>query len=140
MKKEPTQKDLTGFGLIWAGIFIVIGIYPLINERSLDFAELILNNESKVAALTTSVLFLLISIIYPKALGFFYTIWIKIGEIIGGIVSKIILVFLFYFIFTPIAILMRLLGKNLLNKKLNKNAGSYWIDRKDQPHSLKNQF
>ena len=45
-------------------------------------------------------------------------------------ISIISLVIAFYLIFTPIAILLRLFGRDLLNKKINKNAPSYWIQRK----------
>ena len=45
-------------------------------------------------------------------------------------ISIISLAIAFYLIFTPIAILLRLFGKDLLNKKINKDASSYWIKRK----------
>ena len=46
-----------------------------------------------------------------------------------------------YFItVVPTGIVMRLLGKDLLNQKLDINAKSYWIERTDSIGSMKNQF
>jgi len=47
---------------------------------------------------------------------------------------------LFYLFFTPVAFILRLFGKDLLNKKLDKNKESYWTNRETQPESMKNQF
>ena len=40
----------------------------------------------------------------------------------------------------PTGLIMRLFGKDLLNRKLDKNAKSYWIERTEQMGSMKNQF
>ena len=40
----------------------------------------------------------------------------------------------------PTGLIMRLLGKDLLKQKLDKEAKSYWIERKDPIGSMKNQF
>jgi hypothetical protein len=49
---------------------------------------------------------------------------------ISRAISIISLVIAFYLIFTPIAVLLRLFGRDVLNKKINKDASSYWIKRK----------
>ncbi len=69
-----------------------------------------------------------------------YNTWIKFGEFLGKISSTIILFFLFFFLFTPIAIFLKLIGKDLLNKKIDKNKTSYWLSREMQPTSMKYQF
>ena len=49
--------------------------------------------------------------------------------------------FILYFcIFTPVSIFLKILGKDLLDKKIDKSQNSYWIERKKQPESMKNQF
>ncbi|MDP2850891.1 MAG: SxtJ family membrane protein [Sulfuricurvum sp.] len=87
-----------------------------------------------------SISFLIIAYTRPALISLLYSSWMKIGHFMGAISSKIILSILFYVIFTPIAIVLRLRGKDLLNKKLNTTETSYWINRKDQPNSMKNQF
>ncbi len=49
--------------------------------------------------------------------------------LIGRTVNGISLVFVFYFIFAPIGILLRLFGRDLLRRRIDKTAGSYWIKR-----------
>lgn len=139
-QKNVRKKDLVAFGLIWAAIFLGISIYPFLKERNFDIASLLESSQRTQICLGLSVTFLLVSIIFPRILSPFYKVWIKIGNIIGGVISKVILIILFYLLFTPIALCLRLLRKDLLNKRLDKSAESYWIKREEQPQSLKNQF
>lgn len=125
-----TKKDLRTFELIWAFIFAVMAFYPLFSG----------SGEMRLWACGISTLFIITALIKPTLMTGFYHVWIKIGEFIGGIVSKVIMFVLFYGMFTPIGIIFRLLGKDLLKKKLDKSAQSYWIQREEQPGSLKNQY
>ena len=66
--------------------------------------------------------------------------WIQFGNLIGKINYTIIIFFLFFFIFTPMAILLKIFGKDLLNKKLDKNCESYFKPRTAPLSDMKNQF
>jgi len=125
------NKSLAKFGLIWTSIFFIIAIYPILKGDNL-----------KIWALAIAIAFLTISLLYPQLYKttHFYQNWIKFGEIIGKINSKIIIFILFYFIFLPIGILLKLFKKDLLNKKIDKSATTYFIDRKYQPIEMNNQF
>lgn len=127
--KQAKQKDLKTFALIWSFIFLIVGLWPLLH-----------GNAVRLWAIVVMLIFGIIAFSKPSLLSSFYKIWVKVGEFIGGIISKAIMVILFYGMFTPIAIILRLLGKDLLGKKLDKNSSSYWIERDTQPGSLKNQF
>jgi len=125
-----TQKnDLRNFALIWSAIFMMIGLAPLFKSGS-----------PRIWVLSISVLFLLTAFIKPIILDSFYQLWLKIGNVMGGIVSRVMLSILFYLVFTPVAAVLRLMGKDLLNKKIDRAASSYWIERKEQPESMKHQF
>ena len=69
-----------------------------------------------------------------------YYVWLKFGTYTSNITSKFILFILFFGIFTPISLILKLLNKDLLSKKINKTATTYWIIRKTQPQSMRNQF
>ena len=129
MKKVPKKKDLIIFALIWSLIFSVIGIYPLIHA-----------NNIKIWSLVIAFIFVSIAIIKQKLLKKFYDIWIMIGEFIGGVISKIIMFALYFGVFTPYSIFLKIIGKDLLNKKIDKSRESYWTEREKQPESMKNQF
>ena len=127
--KKIKHKDLKTFALIWSFIFVVVGLWPLLNNENI-----------RVWGMVIALLFAAIAFTKPLILSSFYKVWIKFGEIIGGAISKVIMIILFYGIFTPIAFVLKLLGKDLLNKKIDKNASTYWVIREIQPGSLKNQY
>ncbi len=54
----------------------------------------------------------------------------KLIVFIGWLTGLISLLIVFYLIFTPVALLFKFLGKDLLNEKINKKSESYWIKRK----------
>lgn len=116
-------KDLKIFIFIWAGIFIIFGLFKNI-----------------ILLYFIGGLFAIIGLLKPTFLMGFYKLWIKIGEFIGGIMAKVIMFILYFGLFTPISIVLKILRKDLLNKKIDKNKSSYWIDRETQPQSMKNQF
>ncbi len=126
-KKEISQRDLKIFGLIWAAIFLVIAYKS--------------KNHAMVFIVIASV-FLLTAIFQPQIYLRIklYQNWIKFGNILGKINGFIISFILFYGIFAPVGIVLRMLGKDLLAKKADPFASSYFIDRKSQPGDMKNQF
>ncbi len=81
------------------------------------------------------------------ALAFFATIVLKplfkvittVGHAIGWVNTRILLGIIFYIIFTPIGILSRLLKKDLLDKRLDKEAKSYW-NKRDGGEIAKEQY
>ncbi len=127
MKKEVSVRDLRVFGLIWAAIFLIISFK---------------SDKFQPAAIFISVSFLMTALVYPKIYRQtkIYENWIKVGDFLGKINGFLISFILFYGIFTPFAIVLRWLKKDLLHKKLNSSATTYFIDRKTQPGDMKNQF
>lgn len=127
MKKEISVRDLRVFGLIWATIFLIISFK---------------SDKFQLVAILISASFLITALICPKIYRQtkIYENWIKIGDFLGKINGFLISFILFYGIFTPSAIVLRLLKKDLLHKKLNSSATTYFIDRKTQPGDMKNQF
>ena len=65
--------------------------------------------------------------------------WMKLGLILGKIVSPLVMGFIFFFVVTPTGIIMRLLGKDLLNLKRNRK-NTYWLRKDNQNNNMKNQF
>jgi hypothetical protein len=127
VKKEISVRDLRVFGLIWATIFLIISFK---------------SDKFQLVAILISASFLITALICPKIYRQtkIYENWIKIGDFLGKINGFLISFILFYGIFTPSAIVLRLLKKDLLHKKLNSSATTYFIDRKTQPGDMKNQF
>ena len=127
MKKNtlPSNKN---FGIVFAILFFIISFWPLLKGEDL-------RNWSLIIAL----IFLVLGLINSKILTPLNQLWFKFGLLLGRIVSPLIMGVIFFFVVTPIGFIMRILGKDLLKLKFNKDK-SYWI-KKDGPKSkMKNQF
>ena len=74
---------------------------------------------------------LTLAVLYPSALKLLKKLLDGLIFIIGWLTGAISLSIAFYLVFAPIGILLRLFGRDLLNKKIDKNASSYWIGRKE---------
>jgi hypothetical protein len=83
-----------------------------------------------------AVLFLT-GLILPAALKPFHKAWMTLSVLMGWLMTRLILIILFYVILTPIALISRLCGKDFLDKKINKNASSYWVPRDKQTDDKK---
>ena len=116
------------FGVVFFIVFLLIGLYPLLN-----------NNEIRLWSLIISVLFLILGILNSKILSPLNKIWFKFGLILGKIISPIIMGIIFFLVVTPIGFIMKLLGKDLINLKFN-NKKSYWIEKSGPKSKMKNQF
>jgi len=123
--KIPSNKS---FGLVFFIFFIIISLYPLVNKE-----------EIRVWSLIVSLIFLLLGLIDSKILTPLNKIWFKIGIYLGNIVSPIVMGIIFFFVVTPTGIIMKLLGKDILNIKYSKN-NSYWIKKNGIKSKMKNQF
>ena len=123
------QSSEKSFGVVFSIVFLIVALYPLINSESL-----------RIWALVVSIIFFLLAFLAPKILVLPNKLWFKFGLLIGSIVAPIVMAFVYFVTVLPTGLIMRLLGKDLLKQKLDKNAKSYWIERKEPIGSMKNQF
>ena len=123
------QSSEKSFGVVFSIVFLIVALYPLINSESL-----------RIWALVVSIIFFLLAFLAPKILVLPNKLWFKFGLLIGSIVAPIVITLVYFVTVVPTGLIMRLLGKDLLKQKLDKNAKSYWIERKEPMGSMKNQF
>ncbi|PPR50020.1 MAG: hypothetical protein CFH15_00718 [Alphaproteobacteria bacterium MarineAlpha5_Bin5] len=124
--KGGTERN---FGLVFAAFFLIISLYPLWFEKNMHLWACII-----------AFIFFFFAIFLPKALIVPNNLWFKLGSFLGAIVSPIIMGMIFFLTVTPTGLIMRLLGKDILNQKMKKSVQSYWIKKKDSLTSMKNQF
>jgi len=89
-----------------------------------------------------TVIFLLSGLLAPRLLTPLNKLWFQLGLAMGRIVSPIVLGVLFFIVITPVAIFMRIIGRDELKLK-KQNVSSYWIERTPpgpEPESFKDQF
>ena len=123
------QSSVKSFGVVFSIVFLIVALYPLINSEGL-----------RIWALVVSIIFFLLAFLAPKILVLPNKLWFKFGLLIGSIVAPIVMAFVYFVTVLPTGLIMRLLGKDLLKQKLDKNAKSYWVKRSEPMGSMKNQF
>ena len=128
MKKKlklPTNKN---FGIVFFIIFLLIALWPLLNE-----------NEIRIWSLVISLIFLILGLMNSIYLTPLNRIWFRLGILLGSLASPIVMSIVFFAVVTPISLMMKLFNKNLLGLKKN-NKKSYWIDSSKIKSKMKNQF
>ena len=125
MQKKENNKS---FGILFFIIFLLIALWPLLNSEFI-----------RMWALGIASIFLVLGFINSKILTPVKKSWIKLGEILGKIIAPIVMGIIYFLIITPIGLLMRLVGKDVLNLKFNKND-TYWIKRAKNINTMKRQF
>ena len=126
--KLPSNQS---FGFFFSFVFAFAGVYNYFSANI--FLALVL--------MIFALIFLFITLINSDALEPLNKLWMRLGILLGRIVSPIVLGVIFFGLFTPIAILMRLSGRDELRLKFNRQL-SYWISRGEpiKSESFKQQF
>ena len=117
------------FGIIFFVVFLLIGLWPLLDDNALRIWSLIL-----------SIIFLILGLLKSKLLTPLNKIWIKLGELLGRLVAPIVMGIVFFLVVTPIGFIMRIAGKDFLGKKFDKKKISYWIKREKPIDTMKRQL
>ncbi len=118
-----------GFGILFFIVFLILGFYPMYKGDNPNIYFLIL-----------SLPFIILGLLNSRILTPFNMAWIKLGEILGLIIAPIVMAIVYFIVLTPISLIVRVFGKDILNMKLDKKLESYWINRKKNLGSMKKQF
>ena len=117
------------FGLVFFVIFLIVALWPLKYEEDIRLWSLVI-----------SIIFFILGVINSKLLTPLNKLWFKFGILLGSIVSPIVMGVVYFAVVTPIGVLMRLLGKDLLKMNKIKSASTYWIKRGKEQSRMKKQF
>jgi Saxitoxin biosynthesis operon protein SxtJ len=91
--------------------------------------------------LVIAVPLLVIAMWHPEWLTSLNRMWTKLGLLLSKVVNPVVMGAVFYLVITPVAVFMRLRGRDLLSRRRDRTAHSYWILRDQSvPQSMKNQF
>ncbi|MFH1681867.1 MAG: SxtJ family membrane protein [Candidatus Eisenbacteria bacterium] len=127
MADRPDRRELRKFGFVLVIVTAAVGSIWLWRDHR-----------------TTATVFyaisgygLLSSVLFPPAVRPVFWLLQKFGHAVGWFNTRLILVLIFYLVFTPIGLLLRLFGKDLLNRKFDSQAPTYWIDKKKEPFDPK---
>jgi len=117
-KIKSGRKELREFGVTIGAVLLVISGIALWRGRP--------SNAYFAAA---GILFISFGIIAPALLGPLQKAWMALSVVIGFFMSRLVLAVLFYGVVTPIGLLTKLLGKDILDLRISKDRPTYWRAR-----------
>ena len=131
-RSEVAQGSERGFGVVFAVVLLIIGLWPLLAGAGVRIWSLVIAAGFLAAAFAA-----------PHLLAPLNRLWFRFGMLLGRIVSPVVMAIIFYLTVLPTGLVMRMLGKDLLRLRFDPGVESYWIHRDPPgpaPDSLKQQF
>jgi hypothetical protein len=131
-KNQPKPLDNRVFGLIFSGIFCLIGLFPLL------FGE-----EVRQWAIVGAMAWAFPALLFPSILAPLNRFWALFGQFMHQIINPILMGIVFFLTVLPTALMLKLLGKDPMRRKMDENTDSYWISREQDSlskESFDNQF
>jgi hypothetical protein len=118
--------------MVFAAFFLLVALGPLQRHHPVRWW-----------ALAVSLVFLLVAVLKPTLLRHLNKAWMRLGHLLGRVMTPVVTSLLFFLVFSPAGFLSRLLGRDSLRLSFDKNAGSYWVERTPPgppPEEMSNQF
>ncbi|MDP6786667.1 MAG: SxtJ family membrane protein [Rhodospirillales bacterium] len=119
-------------GLVFAAVFAIIALWPLWSGGT-----------PRAWALIVAAAIVIVAFALPRALAPLSRAWHGLGQILHKVVNPLVMGLLFYVTVTPTGLLMRLFGKDPLRLRFDREAKSYWIERRPPgpaPETMRQQF
>ena len=126
---EVKQGSERSFGFVFAIIFVAISFYLITKDKNIY-----------LLTISISILFFLLAVFKPFLLKKPNILWFHFGKFLNSIISPIVMVVIFLVVVTPIGLIMRILKKDILNKKFDKSKKNYWHASKTHLSTMKDQF
>jgi len=122
---NTNRKDLRKFGLVMAGAFAALGAF-LWWRGDFAFWPII-----SLFFWGIGGVFLLVALLAPIVLSPLEWVWMKLAHVMGFVMTRVLLSLVYFVAVTPIGLVFRILRKDLLQRKFDANAESYWINAED---------
>ena len=125
-----TRKQLRSFGLLVGGIFLLIGLWPIVR-----------GSQPRTWATILGIVLIGPGLVAPQILAPAYTVWMGIAHVLGWINARIIMSIVYFIVFTPIAIFLRVMHKTPIRLGFDRSLSTYRVNREARLSShMKNQF
>lgn len=132
MHTNPGPGSELQFAVVFAIVFIIIGLWPLLGD-----------NTPRIWAFVTGAIFLAAGYFKPVILKPLNNLWYRFGLLLHKIISPVIIGILYYGTVFPTNIFLKLINKDPMFRKYEPDRESYWINREPpgpDKDSFKNQF
>ena len=126
MNNKSSNKS---FGILFFIVFLGFGLWPLTKNLSPNIYLIIIAS-----------CFLILGVLNSKILTPLNNLWIQLGELLGKLIAPVVMALIYFFILTPVSLIVRVFGKDLLSLKFLKKQESYWKQRKKDIGKMDKQF
>ena len=126
MNNKSSNKS---FGILFFIVFLGFGLWPLTKNLSPNIYLIIIAS-----------CFLILGVLDSKILTPLNNLWIQLGEFLGKLIAPVVMALIYFFILTPVSLIVRVFGKDLLSLKFLKEQESYWRQRKKDIGKMDKQF
>lgn len=128
---KPALGSDRSFGLVFAGVFTIVGLLPLVRH-----------GDPKIWAVALGLAFLAVALAAPRVLHDLNALWFRFGLLLGAVVLPVVMAVLFFALVTPLAVVRRLTGQPGLALRYDADQESYWITRETpiDREGLRRQF
>jgi hypothetical protein len=123
MPRTDSTRQLRHFGLLVGGIFGLIGLWPLVWRHQ----------SPRLWALALAAALIVPALVAPRVLGPVNRLWMKLGEGLAWVNTRILLGLVFYVVVLPIGFLMRLMGRDPMRRQLERSGTSYRVQSVRRP-------
>lgn len=131
MAQQKERGQLRNFGLIVGGVFGAIALWPAI----------IRGGDVRLWCLAVAAMLILPALVAPTVLGPAHRVWMTLGTILGWINTRLVLGVVFFVLITPIGLVLRLAGRDPMQRAFDHRATTYRVRRTSRPGShLLRQF
>ena len=121
--------SIRSFGILFFLVFIIIAFYPLLNDHGI-----------RIWSLIVSFIFLFLGMVNSPILKPLNLIWFKFGLFLGKFIAPIVMGIVYFIVVFPTFLFLKLIKKNYLNIKYERNKTSYWINIRNKKTTMKDQF
>ncbi len=126
---KTIQSSNRSFGIVFFIVFLTIGLWPFLSSEEL-----------RIWSIVISFIFLILGLLNSKILTPLNKLWGKFGELLGKIIAPIVMAAVYFLVLTPVSLLTKILGKDLLKIKFSNKTNSYWIKREKDLGPMNKQF
>jgi hypothetical protein len=123
---NASGKNVRNFGFLFGVIFLAASAYMIYR-----------GNGAWVWTAAGAVLFGAGGVLFYPLMKPVYTAWMLFAFVLGWMNTRLLLGFFFYLVMTPLGLILRWTGKDLLDEKIDRSAVSYWIKREQRPFDRK---
>ncbi len=125
-----SARALRQFAAAWLIFFCAIGAHQYVARHRHGLG---------VALIAAALIFGILGLIKPAAIRWLFVTWMTLAFPIGWLISQIMLLLMFYLVLTPIALVFRLAGRDVLNRKPAPNRASFWRPKRT-PADVRSYF